>query len=111
MMNELQQRRMGENEARLRALNEHIRGAVDGLSHGRPPTRYSIMCECAIEACHEMIEIEPERYLQVRANPTHFVVRPEHVVPEVEFAIERRAEWWIIEKVGAAAAVARNEAP
>jgi hypothetical protein len=60
------------------------------------------VCECADDTCTERLELTPEQYERVRANPTHFFVVPtqEHVVPEVERVVERRSRFWVVAKVG-----------
>jgi hypothetical protein len=71
------------------------------------------ICECADETCTERIELTPQQYEKVRESPTHFIVAPskEHVVPEVARVVEKHERYWVVEKVGEAAAVAEQLDP
>ncbi len=71
------------------------------------------VCECADETCTERIELTPQQYETLRENPTHFVVAPstEHVVADAERVVEQHERYWIVSKVGVAAAVATHLDP
>ena len=60
--------------------------------------------------CTTRIAPTPHQYEAVRANPTHFIVAPsrEHLVPDAERVIDPRERYWIVEKLGGAAAVAEQ---
>lgn len=104
---EEKERRVAKNQSLFREANEREKENNDsGLW-------LAFACECADETCAEQMELTPEEYEQVRAIPTHFIVRPgeEHIVPEVERVVERRQRYWVVEKVGEAGAVAEQLDP
>lgn len=107
-MDDKQQRRIAHNEARFRAANESVTDAVEQFS-GDVAT-YSVMCECAITECDDMIEIEPDAYRHVRSSARWFVIRPDHIIEGAEQLVEDHTSWWIVEKIGAGARVAEREA-
>jgi hypothetical protein len=100
------ERRVGKNQSVFREVNEHENETNDnGLW-------LEFVCECA-DACQTPLELTPEEYEQVRRQSTHFIVIPgeDHVVPDVERVIEQRQRYWVVEKLGEAADVARHLDP
>lgn len=109
-MADIQQRRIAINETRFREANEHIRSGIDGLRDGEAGDGYSMMCECALAECEEMIRAEQHEYRHVRSDPAWFMVRPTHVVRDVELPVEKNERFWIIEKFGMGRAIAQADA-
>jgi hypothetical protein len=105
---EEQQRRAAKNQSLFREVNERERE-----NNNNNGLWLAFVCECTYETCVQEIELTPEEYEQVRENPTHFAVAAsdEHVVPDVERVVERHERYWIVEKVGVAAAVAEKLDP
>jgi len=101
--------RMALNEAVFRAANEQLHGDLEAFTGSQ--SSYSMMCECALIECEQMVEMDEAAYTRVRSKRVWFLVWPEHVVPEIEDIVERSEGFWIVEKVGAAASVARSTAP
>ena len=105
------ERRAGKNQSLFRDVNERV--SEVNKAHGLWVTLSDWICECADETCTERIELTPQQYEEVRDNPTHFIVAPgpEHVIPDVERIVERHGRYWVVEKVGVAAAVAEHLDP
>jgi hypothetical protein len=53
-----------------------------------------------------MVALSPQEYEHVRSAGDRFLVVPEHVVPDVEQALEKHSTYWIVEKVGVGSYVA-----
>lgn len=88
--------RAGGEQILFREINERIRVlATDDYS--------CFLCECANLNCIETIEVPLGEYEQVRRVPTHFVVRPEHVIRDVELVVASGPGYVVVEKFGAAA--------
>ena len=104
-------RRAGKNQSLFRDVNERV--SEVNKAHGLWVTLSDWICECADETCTERIELTPQQYEHVRDNPTHFIVAPgeEHVIPDVEWIVEKRGRYWVVEKAGVAAAVAEHLDP
>jgi hypothetical protein len=101
-MNE-RERRVAENEALFRQVNEHV------VAGGRRPGEsFEILCECASVGCMEQLQVTTEWYARARSEPTDFLLKPGHAEPEFETVIEVREEFELVRKTGAAAAVARQ---
>jgi hypothetical protein len=102
-------RRVGENEALFRSVNEQVRGLnrtflVEG--------RMRIVCECGDQSCIEQIELAPKEYERMRAEPSLFAVRPGHDAPGVETVVERHEQHWVVRKnPGAPERIARETDP
>jgi hypothetical protein len=50
-------------------------------------------------------------YEHVRAEPSHFFVRPEHNRPDIERIIEQHPDYWVVEKFGEAGEAVRETDP
>ena len=102
------ERRIGENEARFREVNERLNALL--RPHALWRTVSDWVCECPVETCTERITMTPEEYEELRSDPTHFAVVPDmkHVYPEVESVVETHEGYWVVEKKGEAAQVAED---
>ena len=98
------------NQATFREINERLAALHDG----RDATliQETFLCECATDSCVDHVAITLAEYRQVRADPVTFVVFPNesHVFADVERVVEANSGYWVVEKQGAAAEVARAEA-
>ena len=105
------QERAGRNQSLFRVVNEDLK---DELTADTPATtrgdQLSISCECADMDCTEKLTLGVREYEAIRTNPTHFVILRGHEVREVERVVGLVAGRLIVEKIGAAAAIAKNAA-
>ena len=83
------------NQALFRAVNEKMRSLNDSLTS---LTDFAIACECADTSCTEMIEIDSDEYLVVRAESRRFAVLPGHVYPDVETVVRELEQYVVVEK-------------
>jgi hypothetical protein len=91
---------IARNEAFFRAVNEGIAEASERFESEEA----EFLCECGDDRCTHRIEVPLEEYERVRGNPTRFLVKRGHVVPEVEEVVQRRRRYAIVEKVDRVAA-------
>lgn len=87
-------RRVGENEALYRLVNERIKALSPGTATGE----FGVVCECATLACKTQIMITPEVYEQTRARSDHFIVLRGHQLDDIETVIEDHESFFVIEK-------------
>jgi len=100
-------RRIGENEALYRSINDKIESLNE--TFGVVAETMAVICECGKLECSEQIELDIPTYEHVRADPTHFVVLPGHELLDVETVIERHNGFNIVRKdPGGPAEVARD---
>jgi hypothetical protein len=94
-MNE-RQRRVGENEAVFRSINEEISGLTATLTTAN--TSMGIVCECGTRSCTDRFEVQTEDYARVRSDATLFLIKPGHDFPETETVVEKRDRYWTVQK-------------
>ena len=98
MMSE-QKKRLGENEALFREVNERVADVVEPHGEiGGTISRVNFNCECANGGCTEQIEMTLVEYEAIRAEPTHFIVSPGHEVPELERIAEEHPTYLVVQK-------------
>jgi hypothetical protein len=88
-------RRVGENEALFRSVNEQVRGLNEAFLV-RDTLR--IVCECGEQSCIEQVEIEPAAYEALRADPTLFAVKPGHEALDLETVVARNEGYYVVSK-------------
>jgi len=92
-------------QALFREINERAEERVHLF--GGSEVRIGIVCECADIDCQERILIAKSAYEEARREPTHFIVKPGHIVSEVEETVSSGEDFEIIRKRGLAADVVR----
>jgi hypothetical protein len=104
-------RRIGENEALFRAVNEQIESLQRGLA-AVSDDKMHIVCECGELGCSERIVVSVAKYEQVRSDSTLFLIVPGHDKPEVEDLVERTDGFDVVRKrPGEPAAIASATDP
>jgi uncharacterized protein (DUF1499 family) len=103
-MDDLRKARHARNEDFFREVNERISEKAE--SHGLDSHRYEFFCECSDTACTERVKLTLPEYEYIRAEPTRFVVKNDHVVAEIEHVVATVPDHMIIEKHGEAGRVA-----
>lgn len=92
------ERRLAENESLFREVNEQVEAIAS--RQGDDEHVYEFYCECANADCTVHIAVTLAVYENVRANGRHFLVAPEHALPEFEDVVEQGDGFWVIEKRG-----------
>ena len=99
--------RAAETEAIFRDVNE----TLADQEQAAPAGEMTVLCECSNDACAESLSLSQAEYERVRSEGTRFLVRPGHVSEGIEIVVERRPDYWAIEKIGTAADIARETDP
>jgi len=103
-------RRVGENEAIYREVNERVAELSDRF--GIEQERIEFVCECGDGGCIERIALTRDEYEHVRDDPRRFATVPGHEIPDLEDVVERHERYVVVEKrPGEPAAVAEESAP
>jgi hypothetical protein len=103
-------RRLGENEAIFREVNERLRDVGESFSLLADESQF--ICECADPACTEPIAMTLDKYEEIRSHPARFAVVRGHEVPDIERIVEDTGTFLVIEKhAGPAAELARERDP
>jgi hypothetical protein len=90
------ERRIGENEALFREVNEKVEGL--NRTFAVVTKRVLVLCECGRQDCLEKIDLSTGEYEQIRDDATLFVIRPGHEFPDVEDLVEQGDDYWIVRK-------------
>jgi hypothetical protein len=88
--------RIGRNEDLFRKVNDQIEGVNEAF--GSFTGTMSVLCECGEVECMEQIELAFDEYRDLRAEPTHFAVKPGHEILDVERIVERRPGYHVVAK-------------
>jgi hypothetical protein len=94
-MNE-RQRRVGQNEALFRRINEEIDGLNEAL--GAFTEHLILVCECGKQECIDQIRLTPEEYEALRADPATFGIVPGHEVTDVEAVVSENDRFAVVRK-------------
>jgi len=93
------ERRLAQNEALFREVNERVEAVAHQLG---PEVPYEFVCECANADCTFRVAIPLRDYETIRSDPKQFVVLPLHYTPEVEDLVAERDSYWLVRKSGEA---------
>ena len=100
-MTEVRRRRLAENQALFREINDRIGASAE--AQGADQYAYEFVCECSSLECFGRFELTLEEYGRVRERDQRFVVLGGHEEPGIEDVVERLGDVTIVEKRGDAA--------
>jgi hypothetical protein len=90
------EQRLAENEAAFRDVNESLRYVAEqGMTVVQT---MRLVCECGDGSCSEFLDVTVAEYEGTRAVPTHFLVRPGHVAPDIERVVLENDRFAVVEK-------------
>ena len=92
--------RLGQNDSLFREVNDRLRELAAPVEPGAPPRLTQYLCECADDACLELIELTPEEYETIRSYRAAFVVFPGHESREANRVLERNDRFVLVERTG-----------
>jgi len=78
--------RIAQAEALFRDVNERIAETAQRFDSDEA----AFVCECSDQECVERVDASLAEYEHVRADATHFLLRPGHEDERVERVVERR---------------------
>ena len=76
-----------EIEQRAVAVDEHLEDEVAPF-----------VCECGNADCIGALMVTVDEYEVAHSTPDRFIVKPEHVYPDVEHVLEHHDHYWVVEK-------------
>jgi hypothetical protein len=89
-------RRIGNNEALFREVNERLQGLNEAF--GTMTHDFDIACECGEARCLERFTVPIDLYERVRSDSALFLVVAGHELPDVESPVERHDGFVIVRK-------------
>jgi hypothetical protein len=108
-MNEERERRLAQNEALSRDVNEVVEDIAE--SWFEEDERLDFLCECSRGDCAAHVSLTRQEYESVRSDPLRFVLFPGHADPRVEREIGRIREYVLVEKTGPGVTIAEETDP
>jgi hypothetical protein len=105
------EKRIARNEALFREVNERIKQVQAGTGDVGLRDRFAVLCECGDQNCIEEIQVTPQEYEQVRADPRQFVIVPGHGVPDVEEIVDEGEGFEVARKHAEEAEIAERTDP
>jgi hypothetical protein len=102
--------RVVRNEALAREVNDRVEEVHAGRK--QPDDQVRMFCECGDADCTGVVAITLAEFERVRADPLHFAVIRDHVIPDLEDVVEDHQRYVVVrKKEGVAAEIARREDP
>lgn len=109
MEESLSERRMAENEAVFRGLNERVHADIDEVDRiaaedGQEPISLDrdmplfFYCECSDENCRKRIKLSPNTYEKIHKDRNAFTIVCGHEVKEIEEVISKTPEYCVAVK-------------
>jgi hypothetical protein len=105
------QRRLAQNEALYREVNERISAQAREQLAGDEDHLYEFICECSNIDCNLLLGLPLAEYERVRANAQRFIVAPGHHLPDIERLIDEHSGYAVVEKEGEAGDLAERLDP
>jgi hypothetical protein len=103
--------RLARNEAVFREVNERIEELTrDGEWLGESEW-LEVLCECGKRDCAEPLKLRISDYERVRQEPTHFLVAPGHVIPDIEEVVATGSSYEVVRKLAGEGVLARETDP
>ena len=90
-------RKIGENEALFRTVNEEVDSLNRSLAQLTDETIH-IVCECGSLECQERLVVPLATYERIRSDPALFFVIPGHEIPSTEDVIEETPRYFVVRK-------------
>jgi hypothetical protein len=90
-------RKVGENEALFRSVNEEIEGLNRGMAEISDQTLH-ITCECGDLLCTVPLPVSIEDYERIRSESALFFIEPGHEIRDVEKVVERKPQFAVVRK-------------
>ncbi|MGH3004406.1 MAG: hypothetical protein ACRDOS_00575 [Gaiellaceae bacterium] len=103
--------RLAKNEALFRGVNERVKDVKGELGEAAPGARIEFICECGREDCVAQVRLTLTEYEGVRANATHFILKPGHETAHVERIVREEDGYVVAEKHPEEATIARRTDP
>jgi hypothetical protein len=99
-------RRIAQNEARFREINDRLEADVRKLAPGDGITEF--VCECGQAQCTLTVPLTLDEYDRVRADDLLFVVLPGHEIPDTEDVLTRTDRYFVVRKHAEAAPIVES---
>ena len=97
-MDDQRVRRLAENEAIARQVNEQVQQL--GQRWNAPGEPLEILCECSLGECAQRLHVPLADYTSVREHDARFMLVDDHIVDEIEKRVGKVGDATVVEKLG-----------
>ena len=97
-MDDQRVRRLAENEAIARQVNEQVEQL--GRRWNAPGEPLEILCECSLAECSQRLHVSLPDYTAVREHDTRFLIAEGHMIEEIERRVGEVGDAIVVEKLG-----------
>jgi hypothetical protein len=101
--------RAARNQSLFREINERLEELASTFQEVAGTASFT--CECADLKCIEQVEMSLDEYEAVRSDANQFVVRPGHVLADVENVVGESDRFVVVAKIGKGAKIAAAADP
>jgi hypothetical protein len=99
-------RRIAENEARFREINDRLEADLRSLAPDDGVTEF--VCECGKAECTRTVRLTLDEYRHARQDQMIFVVLPGHEIPDAEDVLARTDRYFAVRKHAEAAPIVED---
>jgi hypothetical protein len=99
--NAVRRERLVKNEMAFRDYNNRrveIEQRAVAVDEHREDEVAPFVCECGNADCIGALMVTVDEYETAHSTPDRFIVKPEHVYPDVEHVLEHHDHYWVVEK-------------
>jgi hypothetical protein len=100
---------MAGNQVVFRGRNEKVRKNIDEFNETAKQLGEELIntqgkeylhfyCECSDEKCAERLKVTFIDYKKIHEARDTFVVKPNHVMAEIESVVHKDPEYWVVKK-------------
>ena len=106
-MLDARKRRIAENEARFREVNERLDADLRALTLG-DTEHVDFVCECGKAECADTVALTLDEFRRAREDEMLFVVLPGHEIPDAEDVLARTDRYFVVRKHAEAAPIVES---
>lgn len=103
------EKKLAQNEVVFKEANKKVYEGLEKLQKSGSKSYISVikdglsiplhfLCECSDEKCIQRIVISPNKFKNLHATPTRFVILPGHEVKTIERIITKNKKYEVVEK-------------
>jgi hypothetical protein len=90
--------RLVKNELAFRDHNNRRAGVEQQTGDDVEDELVPFVCECGSADCISPLMVTVAEYEAAHSAPNRFIVKTGHIYPDVEYAAEQHAHYWVVEK-------------
>ena len=93
--------RLVKNEMAFRDYNNRrveVEQEAIAVDQGTEDELVPFVCECGNADCVGALMVTLGEYETAHSTPNRFLVKPDHIYPDVEFVAEQHEHYWVVEK-------------